>query len=168
MGREVAPPVKHKGQYGAHPPRLAITCDITIDKAQELFDGYWKLNCAIKAVAEAQKIKIIEDHGEDEMWLWNPVSKFWYSLRKDNDRFSTLIQGTASYVFDLWIGLVLKEREQLTAQFHDEGVWCVKNEEVDQMYQILERSIMKTNQILKLNRELGIGIQTGSCYSEIH
>jgi hypothetical protein len=35
------------------------------------------------------------------MWLYNPVSKFWYSAIY-KDIFSTLNQGTGVYCFDTW------------------------------------------------------------------
>jgi hypothetical protein len=163
--RDIAKNGNYACQYGAYPPRLIITCGITPDKAKELFEGYWKLNWSIKEVAKQQRVKTLED---GSMWLWNPVSCFWYSLRKDNDRFSTLIQGTASYVFDLWVNKVLQGRQQLTAQFHDEIVLCVKKGYRESIEKYLNDSIAWTNQQLKLNRELGIGIQFGERYSSIH
>jgi hypothetical protein len=151
-------------QYGAFPPKLVKTLNITLEKAKELFDGYWELNWAIKEVAKRQKIKTIGD----QMWLLNPVSGFWYSLRFEKDIFSTLIQGTASFVFDLWVKKVLETRPQLTAQFHDEIVLCIKQGFREQATKLLENAISKTNEILKLNRELAIGIQFGTTYAEIH
>lgn len=102
------------------------------------------------------------------MWLQNPINHFWYSLRNEKDIFSTLIQGTASYVFDLWVSFVLTERDQLTAQFHDEIVLEVKKDEKDKVQNIIETAIKDTNNYLRLNRELGIGIQWGTDYSQIH
>lgn len=151
-------------QYGAYPPRLVITCGISLDEAKEVFDKYWEMNWAIKKVASSQKVKTIDD----EMWLWNPISGFWYSLRKDNDRFSTLIQGTASYVFDLWVQHILETREQITAQFHDEVVLCVRTGFRPSITEFLGQTIEATNSKLKLNRRLDIGIQYGSRYAEIH
>jgi hypothetical protein len=162
--RDIAKNGNYACQYGAYPPRLSITCGISLDKAQELFDGYWKLNWSIKEVAKQQRVKTVDD----EMWLFNPISKFWYSLRKDNDRFSTLIQGTASYVFDLWVNRVLQHRPQLTAQFHDEIVLCVKEGYREDIEKFLRKCIKETNDELGLNRELDIGVQFGQKYASIH
>lgn len=151
-------------QYGAFPKRLAITCQVSIEEAKEIYDAYWKLNDAIKTVSKKQKVVYVGD----EMWLQNPINKFYYSLRERKDIFSTLVQGSASYVFDVWVGHVLKERKQLTAQFHDEIVLCVKEGFQDKATELLTRAIDKTNNELKLNRDLGIGIQFGYRYSEIH
>lgn len=50
----------------------------------------------------------------ESMWLFNPVSKFWYSLRYPKDIFSTLNQGTGVFCFDTWIANFMGERRQLT------------------------------------------------------
>lgn len=155
-------------QYNAYPPRLAITCGITLDKAKELFDAYWDKNKAIKQAVEQLKIKYIEVDGKEEMWQYNPVSGLYYSLRKKNDQFSTLVQGTAAYVFDLFLGFVLQKSPTLIAQFHDEWVKRCKIGNEKQENKIAMWAIQKVNNHLKLNRELDIGVQTGKYYSDIH
>lgn len=151
-------------QYGAGPPRLVITCGISLDEAKKLHKAYWKRNWAIKAVAEEQEVREIDG----QMWLQNPVSGFWYSLRTEKDIFSTLVQGTASYCFDTWVAHVLSERPQLTGQFHDEVVLNVKKGNREEINSFLQETIEETNDYLKLNRRLDIGIQYGDRYSEIH
>ena len=151
-------------QYGAGAPRLVLTTGITLAKATTLHEAYWKRNWAVKAVAKEQIVKTVQK----QKWLWNPISKLWYSLRYEKDRFSTLVQGSASYCFDLWLGLVLKERPQLTGQFHDEFILCIKEGAEDKCRELLNKAIKKTNDILQLDRELGIDIQFGKRYSEIH
>src|SRR5690606_24282557 len=109
-------------QYGAGPPRLALTADISLEKAKQVWEIYWQKNWAIKEVAKQQTIKTIKG----QMWLLNPISSFWYSLRFEKDIFSTLIQGSASYVFDRWVDIFRQKRKQITAQFHDEVVLQIK------------------------------------------
>lgn len=92
----------------------------------------------------------------------------WYSLRHEKDRFSTLNQGTGAFCFDMWVGFIIKERPQLTAQFHDEVVLEIKPEEKDYVSDLLNRSIIKVNNFLKLRRELDVGIDFGNNYGEIH
>lgn len=162
--RDIAKNGNYACQYGAGPPRLVLTCGISLDAARTLHAAYWQLNWAIKKVASVQVTKIIDD----QMWLLNPVSGFWYSLRYEKDIFSTLVQGTASYCFDLWVEYVLAEREQLTGQFHDEFIICIKEGSQKQCEELLTRALDKTNKQLGLNRELGISIQFGHKYSEIH
>jgi DNA polymerase I-like protein with 3'-5' exonuclease and polymerase domains len=151
-------------QYGAGVKKLAKTAGISIEKARMVWETYWKKNWAIKKVASLQKFKTIGD----QMWLFNPISKLWYSLRFEKDIFSTLVQGTASYVFDLWLGYILEEREQLTGQFHDEWIILVREGHRDDCDKLIRRAIDRTNEELKLNRELDISIQYGKRYSEIH
>jgi hypothetical protein len=149
-------------QYGAYPKRLSLTANISIERAKELFDMYWQRNWAIKQAAEDQEVKELNG----QKWLFNPISKLWYSLRSENDKFSTLVQGSASFCFDMWVGYILQEWNSLTGQFHDEIV--IATTEADKLKEIIERAIVKTNKALRLNRELTIGIQTGKRYSEIH
>lgn len=151
-------------QYGAGPARLALTADISLKKAEQVWATYWKKNWAIKKVAEEQIVKTVNG----QMWLFNPISKLWYSLRYEKDRFSTLIQGTASFVFDEWVRLFRLKRTQLTAQFHDEVVLQVKKGFRVQAEKLLRDAIAELNSALMLNRELGIDVQFGSRYSEIH
>lgn len=164
--RQTAKTTLYSATYGAFPPKIARTAKISIEEAKALWETYWNRNWAIKEIAKNVKInKLVTD---ESMWLYNPVSGFWYSLRYDKDRFSTLNQGTGSYCFDRWLYHVLKRRPQLTAQFHDEGVWCVKKGNRERMESILKDSIQDVNNELKLNRNLDIGIDWGNNYGQIH
>lgn len=151
-------------QYGAGPPRLALGLDITLEEAKKIHTAYWKMNWAIKKVAEDQVVKKLKG----QMWLLNPINKFWYSLRYEKDIFSTLVQGSASYVFDLWVSTFRATRSQITAQFHDEVVLTIKKGSRDKCELLLREAIRKTNERLQLNRELDIDVQFGDRYSEIH
>ena len=151
-------------QYGAGPPRLVLTCGISLDQARKLHKAYWDLNSAITKTAEEQIVKEIEG----QMWLFNPVSKFWYSLRTPKDRFSTLVQGTASFVFDEWVSIILTRRPQLTAQFHDEIILEILEGNEDKCRELIEKAVSELNNRLKLNRELSVGVDFGKRYSDIH
>lgn len=153
-------------QYGAGPPRLALTSDISLAEAKKVHKAYWDKNWAIKKVAEDQRVRTVEG----QMWLQNPINKFWYSLRYEKDIFSTLVQGSASYVFDLWVSTFRKTRPQLTGQFHDEVVLCVRKASGvrEKAEALLRTAIATVNEQLKLNRELDIDVQFGDRYSEIH
>lgn len=162
--RSVAKNANYASQYLAGPKRISLTAGISLDDAKNLYKAYWNKNWAWREVSKQIKVKEVDG----EKWLWNPVSNFWYSLRHEKDIGNTLVQGTASYVFDLWLSYVLRERPQLTATFHDEGVWVGKTEEEKEITRILLEAEDKVNAKLKLNRELSIGVQVGKRYSEIH
>ncbi len=151
-------------QFGAFPPRIAKTVGCTLAEAQEIFDIYWKRNWAIKAVAQSLKTKKV--NGDE--WIYNPISTFWYSLRNEKDKFSTFIQGSGVYCFDTWLAFLRQKRPQLTAQFHDEHILCVKKGYRDQCEALIREALDETNELLNLNVKLGCDVQFGSRYSEIH
>jgi len=162
--RDIAKNCGYALQYQAMPPRLVKTTGISLETAKQVYKGYWKLNWAIKEFAKTVTIKNIDG----QMWLYNQVSGLWYSLRTEKDIFSTTIQGTASFVFDLWVKYVLDKRPQLTAQFHDEIVLHTLKTTRKEITKLLTDAIDKTNETLKLNVPLKIGIQYGDTYGAIH
>lgn len=156
--------VNYSATYGVRPPKLSRTIGCTVKKADKLLKDFWERNWSIKAIEESLTIK----HIDGEMWLLNPVSKLYYSLRFEKDRFSTLNQGTGVYCFDTWIREFRKVRSQLTGQFHDEVCLCIKKGYEDKCSKMLLDAIDRTNAKLNLNVKLGVDIQYGANYSEIH
>jgi hypothetical protein len=154
----------YASQYNAGGKRIALTCGVSEEKGIEMHRAYWKLNWSIKSVADECITKTIDD----QMWLFNPISKLWYSLRAERDKFSTLCQGSAAYVFDTWIKYVRSKRKAMTAQFHDEGIWSIKVGYRKECEELLRWAIEEANKELKLNRRLDIEVQFGSKYSDIH
>jgi len=151
-------------QYGAGIKTLAKQLNITMKEAKVISEAYWKRNWSVKAISDSMVTKQVEG----STWQYNPVSKLWYSLRSDKDKFSTLCQGTGTYLFDMWVGFILKERQQLTANFHDEIILEVKKGNRDKCIKLLQKSIQQVNNLLGLNRDLEVDIQFGNNYSEIH
>jgi DNA polymerase I-like protein with 3'-5' exonuclease and polymerase domains len=162
--RKPAKITNYSATYGIGPPKLARTMGVAVNEAKKLLEAFWKRNWAIRRVAEVQKTKTVND----QMWLFNPVSKFWYTLRNERDIFSTLNQGTGVYCFDTWLGFILRQRPQLTAQFHDEAIWEIKQGHREDMEKIILSALDKTNNKLKLNVTLGVDIQFGQAYANIH
>jgi len=151
-------------QYGAFPSRIALTCSVSKDKAKEIFDAYWEINKSIKEIADDQEVITIDG----SMWLKNPINGFLYSLRSKKDIFSTLVQGTASYVFDMWVFFVLEKCSTLIGQFHDELIIRAPEGYEEGIVQYIKDCNEKVNDALKLNRRLDVEVQTGRRYSEIH
>lgn len=151
-------------QYRCGVARLAISLGVSQAKATFIYEAYWKRNWAIKEVDKAQHVVTINE----QMWLKNPINGFFYSLRYEKDIFSTLVQGSASYVFDLWVQEFRSKRSQLTGQFHDEVIICIKEGAEKKAEDLLRASIKNVNDKLKLNRELAIDVQFGHTYAEIH
>jgi hypothetical protein len=151
-------------QYGAGIKTLAKQLSITMKEAKVISEAYWQRNWSVKAISDSMVTKVVEG----STWQYNPVSKLWYSLRSDKDKFSTLCQGTGTYLFDMWVGFILKERQQLTANFHDEIILEVKEGNKDKCIKLLQKSIQRVNNLLRLNRKLEVDIQFGKNYSKIH
>lgn len=150
--------------YGAGGKKLSLTLDIPESEGHAIVKAYRDKNWAINAIADDCMTKMCLG----TMWLYNPVSKFWYSLRHKKDRFSTLNQGTGVYCFDTWIANFRAKRPELTGQMHDEVILCVKKGHREACEKLLQDAIAKTNCQLKLNRELGVDVQFGENYAEIH
>jgi DNA polymerase I-like protein with 3'-5' exonuclease and polymerase domains len=150
--------------YGAGPPTIARGAGVSEAEGRLLHQAYWKLNWSIPAVAKTLETKEVSTG----LWLKNPVSGFWYSLRHEKDRWSTLNQGTGVYCFDTWIKHFRKRRSQLTGQMHDEVILCIKKGHREGCTSLLRSAILATNKELKLNRDLDIDVQFGSDYSKIH
>lgn len=91
--RNLAKTVNFAGVYGAGPPKIAQTTGMSLEQAQKLHKTYWERNKSVKQVANSCITKTTKVEGETQMWLFNPVSRFWYSLRFEKDKFSTLNQG---------------------------------------------------------------------------
>lgn len=158
-------------QYGAMPPTVARSAGVSLQVGEQLHQAYWRLNWSIKEIAAHTTVKTIDG----QMWQRNPVNGFWYSLRYDKDRFSTLCQGTGSYIFDVWCNNVIaivNERygldPKLAGQFHDELILIIKANTREIWDEILKESMERTNAILKMNREIACDVQYGNNYSEIH
>ena len=150
--------------YGAQGPTVSRSTGLSVRNAEKLVTAYWTRNWSVKAIADACKVKMCTG----QKWLYNPVSKLWYSLRHEKDRFSTLNQGTGVYAFDTWLKYVRKNGPPIIGQMHDEWIALMRKGNRDRMRKHVRMAIDKTNAQLKLNRELDCDIQFGGSYAEIH
>lgn len=158
-------------QYGAGVATVQRSAGCDNATAARLHKAYWDLNWSIKEIAANTKVVTIDG----QMWQQNPVNNFWYSLRSDKDRFSTLCQGTGAYVFDIWCNNIIaicNERwgvdPLLSGQFHDELILQVKKGYRELWHDLLKEAMARTNKQLKLNRDCDCDIQFGDNYSQIH
>ena len=150
--------------YKVGAAKLARELDIPKKEAEALIEAYWKRNWSILRVSETQKVKIVGG----SMWLQNPVSKFWHSLRSEKDIFSTLNQSTGVYCFDTWLYYTRLMGLPIAAQFHDEQLVPVKIGDEDFVKGVLKDAINFTNKKLKLNVELDVDCQFGENYASVH
>ena len=162
--RKTFKPVNYASVYGVQAKRLSDDNDMSIGEAQKLIDAYWERNHAVLKAVEQLKVRVVDK----EMWLLNPVSNFYYSLRFEKDKFSTLNQGTGVFCFDTWVAFCRSLGVKICGQFHDEHIDPVLKGEEEEHERKLKKAIVMTNEKIKLNVELDVDVKFGSTYSEIH
>jgi hypothetical protein len=156
--------VNYSATYGVGAAKLARETGMDKGEAQKLLDAFWNRNWSVQEVANRLQVK----DRRGAMWVKNPVSGFWYSLRSDKDRFSTLNQGTGVFCFDSWVRNCREFGLKTVGQFHDEVIVLVKDGDQDKTENLMKTSIQNLNEKLQLNVELGIDVQFGNTYAEIH
>lgn len=156
--------VNYSATYGVGAPTLSRNTGMPRKDAQKLLDAFWSRNWSVEEVASKVKTK----QAFDGMWLQNPVSKFWYSLRSEKDRFSTLNQGTGVFCFDSWVKLCVEQGIHTVGQFHDEVIAVVEKGKEQETKVKMVRAIDQLNDNLKLNVPLGVDAQFGKTYADIH
>jgi len=156
--------VNYSATYGVGAAKLARETGMTKKEAQKLLDAFWSRNWSVQKVASTLRKR--ELFGG--MWVQNPVSKFWHSLRSEKDRFSTLNQSTGVYCFDVWVKKCRDKGVKTVGQFHDEIIALVKEGNQIETAMNMNYSIEEVNRQLRLNVDLGVDAQFGKTYADIH
>lgn len=164
--RAVGKKVNYTAVYGAGDAAVARAAEVPLAEGAKLRESYWKRNWAVLKIAEDQTVKVCNGM----KWLYNPVSELWYSLRYEKDRFSTLNQGTGVWCFDTWVKHLRIGGPPIIGQMHDEVIGLVSKDARVRVKaeRHFKDAIRKTNDELKLNRELDCSVQFGSSYADIH
>lgn len=160
-------------QYSCGVKTLARTGGISEKQARVILKAYKKLNWSIDKIASAQKKKTVS-HGTYQL---NPFNKIWYHLKTEKDSFSTLVQGSGSYLLDMWLKHIDKLKPtdldfdlKLVAQAHDENLQ--EFDDVEEYREDVKKLFDKALDIC--NKQLGVTIpfkcdtQFGYKYSDIH
>ena len=156
--------VNYSATYGVGAAKLARETGMSKKEAQKLLDAFWSRNWSVQKVASTLRKR--ELFGG--MWVQNPVSKFWHSLRSEKDRFSTLNQSTGVYCFDVWVKKCRDKDVKTVGQFHDEIIALVKEGKQIETAMNMNYSIEEVNRQLRLNVDLGVDAQFGKTYADIH
>ena len=156
--------VNYSATYGVGAPKLARETGMTSKEAKTLLMAFWSRNWSIEKVANSLRTRELFNG----MWLKNPVSGFWYSLRSEKDRFSTLNQGTGVFCFDTWVSICRSKGIKSIGQFHDEVIALVKEGEEGAVEKIMHEAAIKLNEKVQLNVPLGTDVQFGKTYADIH
>ena len=91
--RSIAKTLNYASIYGAAAETIAKKAGVTKQEAKSLLKAYWERNWSVEKIASDATVKTVNG----SRWIYNPVSKFWLSLRADKDRFSTLNQSTGVF-----------------------------------------------------------------------
>lgn len=160
--RKKAKVVSYSAVYGVGKAKLSRTTGMPEEEAAKLLEAFWDINWAVKRVAETATIRKIGG----QMWLYNPVSRFWINLRYEKDAFSSLNQSTGVFCFDSWLAQMWRYGVKGIFQAHDEVLVLTGDKETTE--QVMRTAISNVNDTLKLNVPLGIDVQFGLRYSEVH
>jgi DNA polymerase I-like protein with 3'-5' exonuclease and polymerase domains len=165
--------VNYSSVYGAGAETIARSGDMKLEDAKKLHKAYWEVHWYVKAIAAEQ---CLFECSKGLNWLINPVNGFCYNIRSDKDIFSTLIQGTGSYFFDVWVDNILEtmlerwKSNNLILLMHDELACKLldKKKAKQLMEDLFLECIEKVNQEFKLRIDLGCDVNFGKSYAEIH
>jgi DNA polymerase I-like protein with 3'-5' exonuclease and polymerase domains len=150
--------------YGVAKKTLSRNIGMPEREAQKLIDTYWERNWSIKAFANSCTVKEVRG----QRWIKNPVSGFWLTLRSDKDKFSTVNQSTAVFVFDTWIAFCRKLGITIQYQCHDEHLFCTPIGTEEETRETLNNSIQMVNDHLSLNVAIGMAPAFGVNYADCH
>jgi hypothetical protein len=150
--------------YGAGAPKIAETARIPLQEAKNLHKIYWQRNKAVKLTVN----NVITKTVNNQLWLFNPISKLWLYVKNKKDIFSTLNQSSGVFVFDMFIFYCVKRGLIIPLEYHDEIFLYTLQTKKEEVYKLLQEAINDTNNLLKLNVPIKISIQTGTSYGSIH
>lgn len=150
--------------YGVSALTLSRNSGLSVELCKELLIVYWKRNWSVRKLAEDFYVKEVRG----QKWLYNPISKFYYSLRYEKDRFSTGNQSSAVFVFDLYVLFVRKFGIKIALQMHDEILFNLDTNKIEETKVLLKKAMDKVNEVLKLNVTVGSSADFALKYSDCH
>lgn len=168
--------------YGCGVPKLMEATGLSKKEAEKLHKGYHDINWSVKKFAETRIIKTVTGTNwlrlnkkvggltqvNEINWIWNEFSKMWIFIKNDKDRFSACNQNFGVKIFDIWLWFLMQEGIEPSGQWHDEGFWYCKEDEVDRHVDIIKRSIEKVNKVFNPPVPLECDYKIGKNYSEVH
>jgi hypothetical protein len=164
IARSAGKTCNYASLYNVGSKTLARQLEISEKAAKELIEAYWKINFSVKVATEGFITKKVDN----EEWIWNPISNFWYLLRNQKDRFSVINQSSAVYCFNMWVYNCTQEGFWPVSQSHDDQLFVVSSDKADKVIQTIKNAMEKVNRQLKLNVSLDCETQIGNNVAETH
>lgn len=174
--RGIGKSTNYAAQYGSGAKTIARTAKIPESTARTLLKAYKKLNWSIEAFAKEAKVKKVSWGN----FVLNPANKMWYHLKTEKDIFSTTVQGSGSFLLDLWLNYIFKLRKtgeynikgglHLVATAHDEQLqeFLDVDGNEDEVKRLLDDALALANKFLKVEIPFSCDTQFGYKYSQIH
>ena len=155
-------------QYGAGASTVGKSAGIKLKEAKKVKDAYWALNHSIVKCADNLDVIIVKE--SKEMWVKNLINGYYYSLRTEKDKFSTLCQGSASYILDMFIFLMRKRGWKINHQYHDEILFNIvdtpeNRKKVDDDIQYCMK-VINTNYNFEIDQSAAP--EFGESYASVH
>lgn len=170
--RHVGKQANYSCQYSAGAKAVSRSSGISLAVAKTVVNAYRSKNWSINAIAESQTL-VKRNTGT---WLKNPLNGMYYYIKAEKDIFSTLVQGSGSFILDLWISFCNKLRVErkidfkLLATFHDEKIFEIDDTEnmKASIKKLSEDALEMVNKLLNLDIPIKFSYDFGYRYSDIH
>jgi hypothetical protein len=164
MQRSKGKSTNYASLYSVGAETLGRNLEISKIEAQGLIDAYWKIHFAVRVVSDSFEVKRVGN----ENWIFNPISRFWYYLRNEKDKFSVINQSSAVFCFNMWVWNCTRKGIWPVTQSHDDQLFVVEDNKVDETIKIIADSMRNTNKQLNLNVPLACETQVGNNVAETH
>jgi len=166
VDRPTAKTVRYASMYGAQPKKIAATLGCSLKRGEEIYKGFWDSNSPLKtlnsAVKSAYKSKGFLKGLDGRKLL----------IRSEHALINTLFQSGGSIVVKTALCYIAARSKHLAAKqvgfFHDEGLYGVKESDVEEFCTIAEKSFEDAGKFWGLNVPLVGEAHVGDRWSEVH
>ena len=150
--------------YGVSKGTLSRNSGMSLKECEKLLEVYWNRNKAVKQAVETFKTKQVGT----QLWVQNPISKFWLYVRNSKDLFSVVNQNSSTLCFDTFCKYLMQTGIKIPYFYHDEWLGEFDKKDVPKIKEKIEWAINKVNEELKLNVVIQHSLQEGTNYADCH
>lgn len=150
--------------YGVSKATLSRNSGMSLKECEKLLEVYWNRNKAVKQAVETFKTKQVGT----QLWVQNPISKFWLYVRNSKDLFSVVNQNSSTLCFDTFCKYLMQTGIKIPYFYHDEWLGEFDKKDVPKIKEKIEWAINKVNEELKLNVVIQHSLQEGTNYADCH
>lgn len=181
--RHKAKTLKYSTLYGAQVKKIAKTLNVSSERAEQIFDAFWK-EAAPLAAFRGKLWQFWEYTGEKKWIVGIDGRRLW--TRSKHSVLNTLFQNTGAVIMELsyaWMdrklgGLTLRNgvptyvykgyEVKRRINYHDEALWTSSPDIADEIGQLGCKSIVWAGKYLKMNVPLAGDYKIGNSWSQVH